>query len=112
MRQGAIIVNTGRGPTIDNRALYGALRSGTVAGAGLDDPEEEPAKRANWSPGENPLFSLANVIVTPHAAYYSEQSILLARETAASEVRRVLSGERPLYAVNSVRLANGELSIS
>ena len=111
MQHGVIIVNTGRGPTIDNRALYAALSSGTVAGAGLDDPEEEPAKRANWSPRENPLFSLANVIVTPHAAYYSEQSIRLARETAASEVRRVLTGERPLYAVNNVRLANGEMSI-
>lgn len=112
MQQGVIIVNTGRGPTIDNKALYAALRSGTVAGAGLDDPEEEPAKRANWSPGENPLFSLPNVIVTPHAAYYSEQSIRLARETAASEVRRVLTGEQPLYAVNNVRLANGKMSIS
>lgn len=111
MQQGVIIVNTGRGPTIDNRALYAALRSGTVAGAGLDDPEEEPAKRANWSPSENPLFSLANVIVTPHAAYYSEQSIRLARETAASEVRRVLTGQRPFYAVNNVRLTNGEMSI-
>jgi D-3-phosphoglycerate dehydrogenase / 2-oxoglutarate reductase len=112
MQQGVIIVNTGRGPTIDNTALYKALRSGTVAGAGLDDPEEEPAKRANWSPTENPLFSLANVIVTPHAAYYSEQSIRLARETAASEVRRVLTGQRPLYAVNNVRLINGEMSIT
>ena len=112
MQHGVIIVNTGRGPTMDNKALYAALRSGTVAGAGLDDPEEEPAKRAKWSPGENPLFSLANVIVTPHAAYYSEQSIRLARETAASEVRRVLTGERPLHAVNNVRLANGEMSIS
>jgi D-3-phosphoglycerate dehydrogenase / 2-oxoglutarate reductase len=112
MQQGVFIVNTGRGPTIDNGALYGALRSGTVAGAGLDDTEEEPAKRANWSPGENPLFSHPNVIVTPHAAYYSEQSIRIARETAASEVRRVLTGERPLHAVNNVRLANGEMSIS
>jgi D-3-phosphoglycerate dehydrogenase / 2-oxoglutarate reductase len=112
MQQGVFIVNTGRGPTIDNGALYRALRSGTVAGAGLDDTEEEPAKRANWSPGENPLFSHPNVIVTPHAAYYSDQSIRLARETAASEVRRVLAGERPLHAVNNVRLANGEMSIS
>ena len=112
MQQGVFIVNTGRGPTIDNGALYRAIRSGTVAGAGLDDTEEEPAKRANWSPGENSLFSHPNVIVTPHAAYYSEQSIRIARETAASEVRRVLAGERPVHAVNNVRLATGEMSIS
>jgi D-3-phosphoglycerate dehydrogenase len=112
MQRGVIVVNTGRGPTIDNAALYAALRSGTVAGAGLDDPEEEPAKRTNWSPASNPLFSLANVIITPHAAYYSEQSIRLARETAANEVRRVLTGQRPLNSVNKVRLPNGEMSMS
>jgi D-3-phosphoglycerate dehydrogenase len=82
-----------------------------VAGAGLDDPEEEPAKRAAWDPEDNPLFSLENVIVTPHAAYYSEQSIRLAREIAASEVRRVLTGERPLNPVNNVRLASGAMSL-
>jgi D-3-phosphoglycerate dehydrogenase len=103
MQDGVIIVNTGRGPTIDNRALFEALASGKVAGAGLDDPEEEPAKRKSWSPNENPIFSHPNVIVTPHAAYYSEQSIRLARETAAHEVRRVLTGERPLNPVNQVQ---------
>ncbi len=102
MRPGVIIVNTGRGPTIDNRALFEALESGKVAGAGLDDPEEEPAKRAQWTPAENPLFSLPNVIMTPHSAYYSEESIRLARETAASEVARVLSGEKPQNPVNTV----------
>jgi D-3-phosphoglycerate dehydrogenase len=102
MKPGVIIVNTGRGPTIDNRALHAALVSGRVAAAGLDDPEEEPAKRATWNPADNPLFALRNVIVTPHAAYYSEESIRLAREVAASEVRRVLSGERPLNPVNEV----------
>jgi D-3-phosphoglycerate dehydrogenase len=111
MREGVIIVNTGRGPTIDNSALYDALRRGKVAGAALDDPEEEPAKRVHWDPAENPLFSLDNVIVTPHAAYYSEESIRLARETAAHEVRRVLSGERPVNPVNRVRLASGSMSI-
>jgi D-3-phosphoglycerate dehydrogenase / 2-oxoglutarate reductase len=102
MKDGVIIVNTGRGPTIDNRALFQALKSGKVAGAGLDDPEEEPAKRKSWSPHDNPIFSHPNVIVTPHAAYYSEQSIRLARETAAHEVRRVLTGERPLNPVNEL----------
>ncbi len=102
MRQGVIVVNTGRGPTIDNRALYEALRSGRVAGVGLDDPEEEPAKQARWDPKDNPLFSLPNVIVTPHSAYYSEESIRMAREVAASEVARVLIGERPHNPVNTV----------
>ncbi|MFK0692993.1 C-terminal binding protein [Mesorhizobium sp. IMUNJ 23033] len=104
VKKGAIIVNTGRGPTIDNRALYRALTEGRIAGAGLDDPEEEPAKLANWNPSGNPLFSLANVIVTPHTAYYSEESIRVARETAASEVARVLTGGMPLNPVNAVEL--------
>jgi D-3-phosphoglycerate dehydrogenase len=102
MRPGVFVVNTGRGPTIDNKALYEAIASGKVAGAGLDDPEEEPAKRARWSPADNPLFSLPNVIVTPHAAYYSEESIRLARETAAGEVARVLTGQRPKNPVNDI----------
>jgi D-3-phosphoglycerate dehydrogenase len=103
-KRGVFIINTGRGPTIDNRALYEALTSGQVAGAGLDDPEEEPAKRASWNPADNPLFSLPNVVVTPHSAYYSEESIRVARETAASEVRRVLTGVRPLNPVNEASL--------
>ena len=111
MKPGVFLVNTGRGPTVDNCALYDALVSGRVAGAALDDPEEEPAKRASWNPAQNPLFGLENVIVTPHSAYYSEQSIRLARETAAWEVRRVLSGERPKNPVNNVRLASGAMSL-
>lgn len=101
MQPGTILVNTGRGPTVDNKALYRALTEGTLAGAGLDDPEEEPAKRANWDPADNPIFTLPNVIVTPHAAYYSEESIQQARETAASEVARVLRGERPKNLLNA-----------
>lgn len=104
MREGVVIVNTGRGPTIDNKALYAALASGRVAAAGLDDPEEEPAKRARWNPADNPIFSLPNVLVTPHAAYYSEESIRAAREIAASEVARVLTGVRPNNPVNAVAL--------
>jgi D-3-phosphoglycerate dehydrogenase len=105
MKPGAILVNTGRGPTVDNAALYRALREGHLAAAGLDDPEEEPAKRANWSPDDNPLFKLPNVLVTPHAAYYSEESIRAARVTAATQVAKVLTGQKPDYTVNADALA-------
>ena len=104
MKPGAIIVNTGRGPTIDNAALYRALKDEHISAAALDDPEEEPAKKASWSPSDNPLFSLPNVLVTPHAAYYSEESILTARQTAASEVARVLTGRVPRFPVNGTEL--------
>jgi D-3-phosphoglycerate dehydrogenase len=111
MKRGAMIINTGRGPTIDNRALHAALAEGHIAAAGLDDLEEEPAKREGWIPSANPLLALPNVIVTPHAAYYSEESIRLARETAANEVARVLRGEAPRNPVNNVRLASGAMSL-
>jgi D-3-phosphoglycerate dehydrogenase len=110
MKRGAIIINTGRGPTIDNAALARALETGRVAAAGLDDLEEEPAKRRAWDPAGNPLMALDNVLVTPHSAYYSEESIRMAREVAAQEVLRVLTGKRPHNPVNRVRFADGSYS--
>ena len=105
MKPGAILVNTGRGPTVDNKALFRALTEGHLAAAGLDDPEEEPAKRADWSPADNPLFTLPNVLITPHAAYYSEESIRAARITAATQVAKVLTGQAPDFPVNAQALA-------
>ena len=67
--------------------------------------QEEPAKRANWTPDENPIFTLPNVLVTPHAAYYFEESIRAARVTAATQVAKVLTGRKPDYTVNAEALA-------
>src|SRR5262249_13000767 len=94
MKQTAYLINTARGPIVEDAALARALEEGWIAGAGLDDIEEEPAKVRNWKPS-NPLFKSDHAVITPHAAYYSEESISLVREIAANEAVRVLSGQRP-----------------
>jgi D-3-phosphoglycerate dehydrogenase len=105
MKPSAFLINTARGPIVNDSALYRALKEGWIAGAGLDDIEEEPAKVRDWKP-TNPLFSLENVIITPHAAYYSEEAIHTVREFAAQEVVRVLTGKPPLSPVNAVSLTH------
>jgi D-3-phosphoglycerate dehydrogenase len=76
---------------------------GWIAGAGVDDIEEEPAKQRDWKPA-NPLFTLPNIVVTPHAAYYSEEAIRTVRDFAAREVVLVLTGQPPLSPVNADQL--------
>jgi D-3-phosphoglycerate dehydrogenase len=87
------------------------LKEGWIAGAGVDDIEEEPAKIRDWKPTK-PLFGLENVIITPHAAYYSEEAIHTVRDFAAHEVVRVLTGQQPLSPVNAHQLPNPHLSRS
>jgi D-3-phosphoglycerate dehydrogenase len=101
MKPTAILVNTARGPIVEDAALVDALARGTIAGAALDDLEEEPAKHRDWKP-TNPLLARPNVIVTPHAAYYSEQSIAAVRSIAAEEAVRVLTDQRPRSPVNDL----------
>jgi D-3-phosphoglycerate dehydrogenase len=101
MKPSAILINTARGPIVEDAALDRALRRNVIAAAALDDLEEEPAKRAEWKP-DNPLMQHANVIVTPHAAYYSEESIRTIRTIAAEEAVRVLTGQPPRSPVNQV----------
>jgi D-3-phosphoglycerate dehydrogenase / 2-oxoglutarate reductase len=100
MKPTAILINTARGPIVEDRALHRALSEGWIAGAGLDDIEEEPAKVRDWRP-DNPLFGLDNVVITPHAAYYSEESIATLRHFVAEEVVRVLTGQAPRSPVNA-----------
>jgi D-3-phosphoglycerate dehydrogenase / 2-oxoglutarate reductase len=99
MKPGAVLINTSRGPIVDSEALCGALSSGHLAGAALDDLAEEPAKQAHWTPN-NPLFEQVDCLITPHVAYYSEESIRYARTYAANEVVRVLQGQPPRSPVN------------
>lgn len=105
MKPTAILVNTARGPIVEDRALHRALSEGWIAGAGLDDIEEEPAKLRDWRP-DNPLLALENVVITPHAAYYSEEALDTVRRFAAEEVVRVLSGQAPLSPVNADALTD------
>jgi len=111
MKPSAILINTARGPIVDDRALHRALSEGWIAGAGLDDIEEEPAKVRDWR-ADNPLFGLENVVITPHAAYYSEEAIRTVRQFPAEEVVRVLSGKPPLSPVNAGELVEARWSRS
>nr|WP_206316054.1 C-terminal binding protein [Streptomyces sp. C1-2] len=99
MKPTAVLVNTARGPIVEDAALHEALTEGWIAGAALDDIEEEPAKVRDWRP-TNPLFDLPDVIVTPHAAYYSEEAVTAVRSIATEEAVRVLSGKPPRFPVN------------
>src|SRR5918999_2444698 len=101
MKPTAILINTARGPIVDDAAIYQALAEGWIAGAALDDLEEEPAKQRDWRP-RNALFELPNVIITPHAAYYSEEAIRTVRRIAAEEAVRVLTGQPARSPVNDV----------
>jgi D-3-phosphoglycerate dehydrogenase / 2-oxoglutarate reductase len=91
---GAFVINVARGGLIDEEALISGLHSGRIAGAALDVANAEPVRQ------DDPLLSAPNVLITPHAAWYSRQAVVELREKAASEVARVLSGEQPLHPVN------------
>jgi D-3-phosphoglycerate dehydrogenase len=94
MKPNAVLINTSRGAIIDESALVRALTEGWIAGAGLDVLVQEPP------PADHPLLALPNVIVTPHAAFYSEASIAELQRKAAQNVVDVLQGKRPAHIVN------------
>ena len=89
MQRGTILVNTGRGPLVDSRAILDALNRGDLAAAGIDVFEEEPL------PVDSPLRSHPRLVVTDHTAWYSEDSQQELQRTAAEEVVRVCRGGLP-----------------
>ncbi|MEM2567678.1 MAG: C-terminal binding protein [Candidatus Bathyarchaeia archaeon] len=94
MKKTAYIINTARGPIIQEEALYKALKNGWIAGAGLDVYTKEPPDR------DNPLFKLENVVLTPHIAYYTQEAIWRLEMTAVEEAIRILQGQLPKNLVN------------
>ncbi len=94
MKPTAVIINCSRGPLIDTDALVRALDARKIAGCALDTTDPEPL------PDPHPLRGRDNVIINPHAAWYSEQAMVGLQAGAPNEVRRVLSGEWPVNVVN------------
>lgn len=86
MKDGSIIVNTARGGVIDTDALVRAVQSGKLRGAGLDTLEVEPI------PADSPVFELERVLLSPHAAYYSEESYYELKRRVVQNVIDVLKG--------------------
>jgi D-3-phosphoglycerate dehydrogenase len=99
MRPGALLINTSRGPLVDLVAVREALDAGHLGGAALDVLESEPPAP------DDPLFERDDVVVTPHAAFYSEEAVEEQQRKAAEQVVEALAGRVPPYAVNADAVA-------
>jgi len=94
MKPTAFLINTARGPLVDEEALYTALKHGDIGGAGLDVLEVEPVRM------DNPLLELDNVIFTAHSAHYSDTVLAGVRQRPAEDITRIMAGEWPIDWVN------------
>lgn len=94
MKRTAYLINVARGPIVDEKALYKALKERWIAGAGLDVYEMEPPDP------ENPLFKLENVVLTPHIAWYTKEAQWRLEMSAVEEAVRILQGQPPKNLVN------------
>jgi glyoxylate reductase len=97
MKPTAYLINTCRGPVVDEPALHVALTNGTIAGAGLDVFDQEPP------PADNPLFTLDNVILTPHYAGPTWDNQSARFRNGFDNVERVARGEKPLWVIPELR---------
>ncbi len=105
MKPTAVIVNTSRGPVIEEAALVKALQDGRLAGAGLDVYEREPFT------ADNPLRTMDNVVLSSHAAWYSEDALHEMKVKAAQAVADFLQGRTPQSILNPSALSNQEEKI-
>jgi glyoxylate reductase len=96
MKPSGILINTGRGPLVDQRALYEALRTGEIAAAALDVTDPEPIQM------DDPLLTLDNCIITPHVGSASFATRTRMATLAAENIAAVLSGKPPVTPVNSI----------
>lgn len=96
MKQTAIIINTSRGPVIDENALIDALTSGKINSAGLDVHTKEPLDK------NSPLFNIPNCVLTDHVGWYSEEAMSELKRKVAENVRDVLLGGKPKYPLNKI----------
>lgn len=102
MNEHTYIINTARGAIINEEALIDALQKNKIAGAALDVLEKEPPDY------ENPLLKLSNVILTPHQAFYSEESIMELRKGSINACIKVLTNRWPDSVVNPVVMSNSK----
>lgn len=96
MKKEVIIINTSRGPILQEAALFKALKENRITYAGLDVFEEEPIKLSN------PLLTMNNIILSDHTAYYSEESIVELKTKAAINILNIFKGLKPLYPINNI----------
>ncbi len=94
MKETAILINTGRGPLVDRAALYGALKSGRIAGAALDVTDPEPL------PPDDPLLALENLVIAPHIASASLATRAHMAMLAAENLLAALAGRIPRHTAN------------
>jgi D-3-phosphoglycerate dehydrogenase len=93
MKPSSYLINCARGGTVDEKALYNALKNGKIAGAALDVYEKEP-------PEKSPLFELDNVVMTPHIGANTKEGQIKAGTICAEQMNKVLADKKPDYCVN------------